>query len=132
MIQQQSIEVILMRQLASYLAMPMFLVDPVGNLLFYNEPAETLLGRRFDEVGPMGLEVWSTIFNATYDSGEPMPPEAIPLVVALQHRRPEHTTVRITGLDGVSRRLEVTAFPLVGQGGRYLGAVATFWEIAAQ
>jgi hypothetical protein len=27
-----------MRQLASYLAMPILLVDPVGTLLFYNEP----------------------------------------------------------------------------------------------
>jgi len=127
MARQQDIEVILMRQLASYLAMPMFLVDAAGNLLFYNEPAETLLGRQFDEAGPMGPKVWSTIWNVTYDNGEPMPPEAIPLMVALQHRRPAHSTVRITGLDGVSRRLEVTAFPLVGQGGRYLGAVATFW-----
>jgi PAS domain-containing protein len=132
MIQQQSIEVILMRQLASYLAMPMFLADPAGNLLFYNEPAETLLGRRFDEVEPMGLEVWSTIFNPTDDNGAPIPPDGVPLVVALQHRRPAHSTLGITGLDGVSRRLEVTAFPLVGQGGRHLGAVAMFWEIGAR
>jgi len=33
------VELILMRQLASYLAMPIFVVDPVGNVLFYNEPA---------------------------------------------------------------------------------------------
>ena len=33
---QKAIEVILMRQLASYLAMPIFVVDPDGNLLFYN------------------------------------------------------------------------------------------------
>ncbi len=129
MIQQQSIEVILMRQLASYLVMPMFLADPIGNLLFYNEPAEALLGRRFDEIGPMGLEVWSTIFKPTDDNGAPIPPDEVPLVVALQHRRPAHSTLYITGLDGVSRRLEVTAFPLVGQGGRHLGAVAMFWEI---
>ena len=132
MIQQQDIEVILVRQLASYLAMPMFVVDPAGNLLFYNEPAEALLGRRFDEAGPMGLEVWSTIFHPTDDEGRPIPPEALPLVVALQHRRPAHTTIRITGLDGVPRRLEITAVPLEGQGGRHLGAVATFWGIDAQ
>ncbi len=132
MIQQQSIEVILMRQLAGYLVMPMFLADPIGNLLFYNEPAEALLGRRFDEIGPMGLEVWSTIFKPTDDNGAPIPPDEVPLVVALQHRRPVHSTLRITGLDGVSRRLEVTAFPLVGQGNRHLGAVAMFWEIGAQ
>lgn len=132
MIQQQSIEVILMRQLAGYLVMPMFLADPIGNLLFYNEPAEALLGRRFDEIGPMGLEVWSTIFKPTDDNGAPIPPDEVPLVVALQHRRPVHSTLHITGLDGVARRLEVTAFPLIGQGNRHLGAVAMFWEIGAQ
>ena len=43
---QQEIEVILSRQLFSYLMIPIFLVDPEGSLLFYNEPAETILGRR--------------------------------------------------------------------------------------
>jgi hypothetical protein len=37
---QTSREVVLMRQLVSCLAMPILLVDPVGTLLFYNEPAE--------------------------------------------------------------------------------------------
>ena len=37
---QQEIEMILVRQLASYLAMPIFIVDPQGTLVFYNEPAE--------------------------------------------------------------------------------------------
>ncbi len=124
---QQEIEMILMRQLASYLAMPIFVVDPAGSLVFYNEPAEVLLGRRFDEVEVMGVEVWSTIFAPTDDHGSPLPPDALPLVVALRQRRPAHKTVRITGLDGVSRRLGITAFPLEGQGGRHLGAVAMFW-----
>jgi hypothetical protein len=30
--------------------------------------------------------------------------------------------------DGVWRKIEVTAFPVEGQGGRHLGAVAIFWE----
>ena len=30
------IEVILMRQTASYLAMPVFVVDPKGNLVYFN------------------------------------------------------------------------------------------------
>jgi hypothetical protein len=51
----KAVELILMRQLASYLAMPIFLVDPDGNLLYYNEPAEYLLGRRYDETGEMPL-----------------------------------------------------------------------------
>ncbi len=34
---QQEIEMILARQLASYLVMPIFVVDPAGTLVFYNE-----------------------------------------------------------------------------------------------
>lgn len=33
---QKAIELILTRQLASYLAMPIFLVDAAGTLVFYN------------------------------------------------------------------------------------------------
>ena len=35
---QKEIEVILARQLASYLALPVFIVDLEGTLLFYNDP----------------------------------------------------------------------------------------------
>ncbi len=126
---QKDIEVILMRQLASYLAMPVFLVDEGGTLLFYNEPAEGLLGRRFDEAGEMPMEEWSTIFAQRDEDNSPLPPDAIPLVVAVREHRPAHRILRITGLDGVARKLEVTAFPLEGQGGRHLGAVAIFWGV---
>ena len=40
LVTQQPVELILLKQVAGYLATPMFLVDPDGNLLFYNEPAE--------------------------------------------------------------------------------------------
>lgn len=126
---QQEIEVILMRQLASSLAMPVFLVDADGNLLFYNEPAEALIGRRFDEVGAMPKEVWSTVFSARGEDGSPIPPEEGPLMIALRDHRPGYRTVWITGLDGASRKIGVIAFPLEGQGGRHLGAVAIFWGV---
>ena len=58
---QKAVELILMRQLASYLAVPIFLVDPDGNLLYYNEPAERLLGRRYDETGEMPVAEWSRV-----------------------------------------------------------------------
>ena len=50
---QKPIELILMRQLASSLVMPIFLVDTSGTLVYYNEPAEQILGVRFDEIGEM-------------------------------------------------------------------------------
>ena len=125
---QKAVELILMRQLASYLAMPTFLVDPAGSLLYYNEPAEVLLGRRYDETGEMPFAEWSTIFSPTDESGAPVPPEALPLAIAFRKQRASHRVFWIRGLDGISRRIGVTAFPLEGQGGRHLGAVAIFWE----
>jgi PAS domain-containing protein len=125
---QKAIEIILMRQLASYLAMPIFLVDTAGSLLFYNEPAEALLGRRYDETGEMPLQEWSTTFTPADEDGTPLPPETLPLVIALQKRQAAHRAFWIRGLDGILRKIQATAFPLEGQGGHHLGAVAIFWE----
>ena len=126
---QHPVELILARQLASYLAMPILLIDVDGNLLYYNEPAEALVGRRYEETGAIPLEEWSNLFSPTDEEGRPIPSEARPTIVALRKRRAAHSTVRIRGLDGVPRRLGVTAFPLDGVGGRQLGAIALFWEM---
>ena len=129
---QQELEVVLTRQLTSYLATPAFIVDPEGNLLFYNDPAEALLGHRFDETGEMPAVEWTTMFAPTDSAGEAVSPDKLPLVIALRTRRPAHSDFWITGLDGVRRHLDVTALPLVGQAGRFLGAIALFWEGSSQ
>ncbi len=126
---QQEVELILMRQLASYLTIPIFVVGMDENLLFYNGPAEVLLGCRFDEVGEMPLKELSTIFQTTAEDGSPLPPDALPIAIALRQRRPAHRAFTYRALDGVERTIEVTAFPLEGQSGRHLGAVAIFWEV---
>lgn len=128
---QQEIEAILCRHWASHLQTPVFLVDPEGNLLFYNEPAERILGRRFAETGPMSAAVWSTAFRVTDENDVPVRPEELPLSVALAERQPAHKRFWIVGLDNDRRYIETTALPLIGQAGRFLGAVAFFWEMNA-
>src|SRR5581483_5343897 len=125
---QKEIEVILSRHLASYLATPIFIVDPFGNLLYYNEPAEAILGRRFDETGEMSVDEWGTIFQPMDRDGNRLPPEKLPLVMALKERSPTYAGFWIRGLDNILRYIKVFAFPLIGQADRYLGAVAIFWE----
>jgi PAS domain-containing protein len=127
---QKPIELILARQLATYLAMPIFLVDAEGTLVFYNEPAERILGRRFDETGEMSAAEWASAFTPTDESGRPLPAEKVPLMIAHAERRPVHVRLGICGFDNVSRRIEATAVPLMGPAGRYVGAVAIFWEAA--
>lgn len=126
---QKEIEVILARHLASYLATPIFIVDPDGNLLYYNEHAEAILGHRFNETGEMPVSEWGTIFQPMDEMGTPLPPDHLPLVKVLADKHPVSGGFWIRGLDGVLRRIEVFAFPLIGQANRYLGAVAIFWEV---
>ena len=128
---QKPIELILMRQLASSLAMPIFLVDADGTLAFYNEPAERLLGMRFEETGEMLATEWSTLWNPTDVDGRPLPPERVPLMIAVTERKPVHVELCIRGLDGARRHIEATAFPLMRLTDEVLGAVVLFWEAAS-
>ena len=126
---QQEIEVILARHLAEYLVMPIFIVNPAGDLIFYNEPAEAILGTRYAETGMMPAREWSTIFEPVDKEGNPIPPEELPLLIAVTQRRSAHKNFWIRGLDGTLHEIEVTAFPLIGQAERFLGGIAIFWEI---
>jgi PAS domain-containing protein len=127
---QKEIEQILIRQLASYLAMAVLIVDADGNLVFYNEPAEQILGSRFDETGEMAATDWATAWAPTDEAGTALAPEALPLWIALHDRRVASSRLWIHGFDNVPRYIEAVAFPLLGQGQRHLGAVALMWEAA--
>lgn len=124
---QRDVGLILMRQLAAGLAVPMLIADETGDLLFFNEPAERLLGQRFDEVGDMPLDVRRQLFAFRDEQGHPLPDDQPPLVVALREQRPVHRRVWARGFDGRDREVEVTAFPLLGGGGHLIGGVAMFW-----
>jgi PAS domain-containing protein len=128
-VKQYEIEIILCRHWASYLNTPIFIVDPQGNLAYYNEPAEKILGRRFAETGEMPMEEWSSVFKITDENHNPLKPEEIPLSIALRECRPIHMGLWLAGLDDVRRRIQTTCFPLIGQADRFLGAVALFWEV---
>jgi PAS domain-containing protein len=130
---QLPVELILMRQLASYLATPIFLVGPKGELLFYNEAAEGVLGYRFDEAVELPLAQWIRAFPLfEIDSGKPLRAEHIPVVRALNERDPVHGSLLYERPGGDRVPVVVTAFPLVGQGGKVLGAAAIFWPASAQ
>ena len=126
---QQPVEMILLRQVASYLNIPIWMMDQDGNLVYYNESAEKLLGIQFDEVGPVHAEQLGDMFRLTNLDGSTMPEYEFPVVVALSKRQPNHKAVRFCGIDGVWRDVAVSAMPVEGQGGRFAGVFATFWEI---
>ena len=123
-----TIEIILYRQLADCLAIPVFLTDTVGNLLFYNEPAEEILGKRYEDTGEMDVGEWSTIFKSQDENGQALAPEELPLVKTLKDRMPYYKTFWIESLQGKTTKISVTSYPIIGRAGTFLGAVAIFWR----
>lgn len=128
---QVPVEMILLRQAASYLTLPILMMDADGSLLFYNEPAERLLGITFDEAGPIRAKQLGGLFEATDLAGNALQDAEIPVVSALVNRKPSHLRLRFRGLDGVWHEVEATAIPVEGHGKRFLGVFATFWETSS-
>jgi PAS domain-containing protein len=126
---QHELELILARHLASYLAVPVFVADRHGNLVYYNEQAGVVLGHPFEDSEDLPLYARLSALEPKDEAGAPIPVEALPLAVAIAEQRPVHCRLRIKGLDGVPRYIEATAFPLIGFGERHAGAMSVFWEI---
>ncbi len=125
---QLPVELILVRQLAHGLAVPTFVVDAAGDLVFVNEAAESLLGLDFEDGGQVSFADWTTAFASRTKGRQRADPATHPLAVAIRQRTPVHGPLRIVGRDGVLRSLVVTALPLEGSRGQLLGGLAMFWE----
>jgi len=124
----QAIELILTRQLSAHLSMATFLVDAEGRVLDYNETARKVLGKRLDAARNVSARELAALFDTRDPSGAPVPPERLPIVIALEEHHPAHARLRVRDGEGRDREVAVTAVPLVGQGSRFLGAIAFFWE----
>ena len=124
----QPLELILARQFGDSLSMPCFLVDPEGNLLFYNEAAETIFGLRFGETGGMRVEEWATVFKPTDSAGNLLVAEELPLVQTISTKTPAYGSFYIDSLKGNRVQITVTSFPIMGRPDRFLGAMAMFWQ----
>ena len=120
---------ILVRQLASYLFVPVLVVDTTETVIFYNEPAERILGVRFEETGRIDPKEIDRLVELSADPSAGPEDSERPLATALQQRRPVHARRwLLRRADRVRLQVEVTAFPVIDQEQRVLGAVAMFWE----
>lgn len=123
---QKPLELILARNLMSALSTPAFLVDEGGLLVFYNDAAGILLGRRFDEIGSVGPEEWGATFGPFDADGEPIPYDELPVVTAVRRGHPAHASFTIRSADGATHSVEVSAFPILTPHGSQ-GAIAIAW-----
>jgi PAS domain-containing protein len=129
MSEQKPLELILARNLLSSISTPAFLVGQQGTLLFYNEAAGALVGRRFEETGTMDAEEWTTAFGPFDDGGQPIPYDENKLTQSLREGRPAHGNFRICVAGNVHQDIAASAIPIVGPDGSS-GAIVIFWPVA--
>jgi PAS domain-containing protein len=122
------IELILARHLVSRLAVPVLLVDARGDTLFFNEPAEAIFRQRFDDFEAMPFEERTAVLAPRDVSGNPLPVDQLPGIIAMRDRRPSHAAFQIHSVDRALHDVEATAIPLEGVGGNLLGAMVILWE----
>jgi len=118
---------ILARELASNLATPVFLMDERGMLVYWNDAAELLIGRSLAEVGELSGAEFGEILQLRDVDGSPLRRRDTPTAIAFTDQRAAHRAYRATGYDGAEHALEVTAFPLFGEGHQMHGVVTVFW-----
>jgi PAS domain-containing protein len=126
--QSKQLVLILARAFASNLSTPTLLADAHGYLVFYNEAAEAVVGRRFSETGEMPLDEWVAAFEPRTDASEPLAASRRPTRIALDERRPAHLQYTVTSADGVDREIEVSAFPLFAHTEEFVGIIVIFWR----
>ena len=123
----QSIELILARNLVSSITLAAFLVDPDGKLVFFNDAAGELVGRRFEEVGRLRQEEWASEFGPFDEFGKVLPTEELPLTIALREGTPAHDRFHMSARDEELVEVDASALPLSTADG-FQGAIVVFWR----
>lgn len=124
----KSLVLIRAKHLAESMTTATFLADGDGSLIFFNEAAELLVGRTFNDVGPLSAAQWQESLNVRSRDGSPLPLEAMPSWMAVQRQRPDLGHVRFTALDGNECFIATCAIPLFAPPDRFEGALVIFWE----
>jgi PAS domain-containing protein len=125
---QKHLVLILAREFASSLSTPTLIVDGRGYLVFYNEAAEAVVGRRLSETGEMPMDEWVASFEPRTTASEPLPAERRPSRVAFDEHRASHLRYLVRSADGVEREIESTAFPLFARTDEFVGIIVIFWR----
>lgn len=127
MSQQRPLEMILARNLLSSISTPAFLVGEDGILLFFNEAAAAMLGRRYEEVGKLTASEWTRMFGPFDESGQPMPYEELDATHIVRANNPYHGNFRICAANGI-QEIAASAVPIIGPGGSS-GGIVFFWPV---
>jgi PAS domain-containing protein len=128
---QKPLELILARNLLSSISTPAFLLGEGGTLLFFNEAAAAMLGRRFEELGSLAAAEWTAEFGPFGADELPLPYDEIPATLAVRENRPHHGIFRIRGAAGQCYDIEASSIPIIGPDGA-TGGIVFFWPVGEE
>ena len=128
---QHPIEMILLKQWASLMAVPVLIADFDGRIIYYNEPTEVIIGLRFEEAGELSADQLAEVLVVCDLDGSPLTSDDRPLAIALTKQMSAHRRIRFCRGGQQWREIAVTAIPVIGEGNRFLGAMVTMWEDGA-
>jgi PAS domain-containing protein len=125
---QKALGLILARELAANVAVPIFLVDAQNTLIYYNDAAAVAFGGPFGHTGELRHGEWAGRFNPSRPDGTPYDRKELPLVIALEEKRPSHGINLVNAPDGGRRLVEFSALPLFSSPEDFVGVMVAFWE----
>jgi PAS domain-containing protein len=126
---QKPLELILARNLLTSISTPGFLLDDKASLVFYNEAAAALLGRSFEDAGPMTAEQWTHAFGPFTSDGRPADVDELTVTESIRAGRPAHAKFQIRTGAGTTETIEASAFPIVASEHGSSGAMVLFWRL---
>lgn len=126
---QHPIEIILLQQWASSMGVPIWITDAAGNLVYFNEATEALLGITFEEADNISAAEVSARFHITDLDGSELPEIERPLIIALSKQLPAQRRLLARAESGNTMVISDVAIPIVGEGNRPLGAMVFLWDV---
>jgi len=127
---QQSLQLILSRNLISTLSTAAFIVDPDRTVVFYNEAAGDFVGMSYEETGKIPLSELRAALAPVDSEGRPIDAAELPVAIAVREQQPVHETHRVRPAQGEERSVEILALPLIGPDERHEGTIVVFWPHA--
>jgi PAS domain-containing protein len=125
--QQQPLELILARNLIQNISTPALIADSEGSLVFYNESAGQIIGRRFEEAGRLSEDRWRAALSPA-DGKAATAENADTLTLGLAGSAATHGRFYIRGYDDREVEVEASAIPLT-RGEDMHGTLVAFWPV---
>lgn len=126
---QKSIELIFFRQLVSYLAIPVFIIDISGNLIFCNDACERILNFNLSKKGEIKSAEWCTRFLMHGSDGESPHDNKLSHLISEFKYQLVHQYFYLKNFEDKIKQVEVFVIPITNQMNVYLGSVVFFQEI---